>query len=269
MGGVKDEPLQSELRRFRQTRPIAIVGGSAPHQRFSTVRVLALETSGRHGSIALLQGDGDAATVLGEHTLPSAERTAKSLLPAIEFALAEQSWRPGDLELICVTTGPGSFTGLRIGVVAAKTLAYATGAKLVGVHTLAAMAANISATGGRLWTVLDAQRQELFAARFDPQNAIAEQATPSTEIICVDAWLAQLEVGDAVAGPTLAKCRHRLPAGVVVVDESLWSPSAAATGRLGVALFARGVCVAPLELVPNYYRKSAAEEKNNPPFPSP
>jgi tRNA threonylcarbamoyladenosine biosynthesis protein TsaB len=230
--------------------------------RFAAVRVLALETSGRLGSIALLRAEGGAATVLDERKLPPDQRAARSLLPCIEQALREQSWRPSDLELICVTVGPGSFTGLRIGVVAAKTLAYATGAKLVGVHTLAAMAENAPGTERRLWTVLDAQRQELFVATFDSKRAIVEQATPSTEIVGVEAWLARLQSGDAVSGPPLAKCRDRVPAGVVVVDEALWLPSAAATGRLGIRMYARGASVAPLELVPDYYRKSAAEEKS-------
>jgi tRNA threonylcarbamoyladenosine biosynthesis protein TsaB len=241
------------------------------------MRILALETSGRLGSIALLRARDGTAAVLDARELPAGERSARTLLPAVQNALAEQGWRPADLELIAVTTGPGSFTGLRIGVVAAKTLAYALGAKLVGVHTLAAMAENVvTASGGvstpaRLWTVLDAQRQELFAARFDASRPIIDQAHPATEIIAIDAWLDRVELGDAVAGPPLAKLTPRLPAGVVAVPQELWQPSAAAAGRLGFALYERGESIEPLELVPRYYRKSAAEERaqHNSPLASP
>jgi tRNA threonylcarbamoyladenosine biosynthesis protein TsaB len=240
------------------------------------VYVLALETSGRVGSIALVESLAEAANagssnlkaanVIEERALPAGERTARSLLPSIQRLLAEHSRPPASLDLIATTTGPGSFTGLRIGVVAAKTLAYSLGVKLVGVHTLAAMAANITAANTDvqshpLWTILDAQREELFAARFEPDVDLAAVTEPATEILGIADWLARLQPGDAVAGPPLAKLRERLPAGVEVVDEALWQPSAAATGRLAIELAQRGIETPPLELVPHYYRRSAAEEK--------
>lgn len=226
------------------------------------MRILALETSNRVGSIALLEARDGPANVLRQVWLPLGERTARSLLPSIDALLREFSWRPADLELIATTTGPGSFTGLRIGVVAAKTLAYATGAKLVGVHTLAAIAAGANAKAPRLWTVLDAQRQELFVASFVSRRPFVDQPNPMTKILGVDAWLDSLSPGDAVAGAPLAKCRDRIPAGVAVVDEAQWSPAAGSTGQLAAELFHRGASVDPLALVPQYFRKSAAEEKS-------
>ena len=223
--------------------------------------VLALETSGRIGSIALLRATADGVGLVEERTLPASERTARSLLPSVQSLLADHSWKAADLELVATTTGPGSFTGLRIGVVAAKTLSYALGAKLVGVHTLAAMAANIDVQPRPVWTILDAQREELFVARFEQGVDLAAVAAPPTEILSIADWLARLQPGDVVAGPPLTKLRERVPAGVDVIDEALWHPSAAATGRLAIELAGRGVTTPPLELVPHYYRKSAAEEK--------
>ena len=110
--------------------------------------------------------------------------------------------------------------------------------------------------------MLDAQRQELFAASFDPRRSIVDQAMPATEILGVDKWLARLSPGDAVAGPPLTKCRGRIPAGVAILDEANWTPAAAFTGQLAVELFQRGAAVDPLALVPQYFRKSAAEEKS-------
>jgi tRNA threonylcarbamoyladenosine biosynthesis protein TsaB len=225
------------------------------------MKILAFETSGLLGSVALLEtADGKLVSTIERET-PADQRTARSLLPTTHELLKENSWLPADVELVAVTTGPGSFTGLRIGVVAAKTLAYAVGAKLVGVHTLAAMAEAFKTREQRLWTSLDAQRQELFAAPFDPARSVVDQAEPSTDIMPIDDWIAQLRDGDQVAGPPLAKLRQLLPAGVVIADERLWNPSAAAVGRLGIALFNRGCAISPLELVPDYFRKSAAEEK--------
>ena len=226
------------------------------------MRILALETSGRLGSIALLQSGGDGVTgLLAERQLPADQRTARSLLPEIQTLLADHSWRPADVELICATTGPGSFTGLRIGVVAAKTWAYATAAHLMGVHTLAAMAEGAGVARGRLWAVLDAQRQELFVAALDMGRPIVEQCVPQTEILPRAEWLGRLLPGDSVCGPPLAKLVGQLPAGVVVAHGAGCSPSAAAVGRLGAAMFARGMGVDPLQLAPQYYRPSAAEEK--------
>jgi tRNA threonylcarbamoyladenosine biosynthesis protein TsaB len=225
------------------------------------MRLLALETSGRLGSVALLDATGGDGRLLAERLLPAGERTARSLLPAVDQLLREHAWRPADLQLIGTTTGPGSFTGLRIGVVAAKTLAYATGAALVGVHTLAAIAENVAPRDRRLWTLLDAQRQELFAAVFEPVWSIVDQATPATEILAIDQWLDRLRPGDLVAGPPLTKLRDRLPPHVDAVDPQLWLPTAAAAGRLAAKLHQRGVRTTPLELVPHYYRQSAAEEK--------
>lgn len=225
------------------------------------MKILAFETSGLLGSVALLETVNGKLVSTVERETRADQRSARSLLPATHQLLKESGWRPADIELVAVSTGPGSFTGLRIGVVAAKTFAYAVGAKLVGVHTLAAMAELLAERPSRVWSILDAQRQELFAASFDPALSIIDQAEPSTAVTPIDVWLARLATGDQVIGPPLAKLATSLPAGVSVADQRLWNPTAAAVGRLGIALFQRGGEISPLELVPDYFRKSAAEEK--------
>ncbi|QDT72936.1 tRNA (adenosine(37)-N6)-threonylcarbamoyltransferase complex dimerization subunit type 1 TsaB [Lacipirellula limnantheis] len=225
------------------------------------MKTLAFETSGLLGSVALLETVNGKLVSTIERETPADQRTARSLLPTTHELLKESGWRPADIELVAVSTGPGSFTGLRIGVVAAKTFAYAVGAKLVGVHTLAAMAEPLAERPSRVWSILDAQRQELFAASFDPARSIIDQAEPSTDVTPIDVWLPRLATGDQVIGPPLAKLAQSLPAGVSVADQRLWNPTAAAVARLGIALFQRGGEISPLELVPDYFRKSAAEEK--------
>ena len=223
------------------------------------MKILAFETSGLLGSVALLETvDGKLVSTIERET-PSDQRTARSLLPTTQALLQENGWRPADVELVAVTTGPGSFTGLRIGVVAAKTFAYAVGAKLVGVHTLAVLAWPIGAS--RVWTILDAQRQELFVAHFPADASIDFRLEPTTSIMAIDDWLRQLQSNDVVTGPPLQKLRPLLPAGVAVAPEEAWHPSAATVGQLGLMKFNRGASISPLELVPDYFRKSAAEEK--------
>ena len=225
------------------------------------LRIIAIETSERVGTLAALRAQGSDVELIDAAELPDDQRTAQSLLPTLDELLKRCGWKPCDLELICVTAGPGSFTGLRLGNTTAKTLAYATEAELVGVATLAAIAANVEADDGRLWTILDAQRQELFAACFKPGWSIQEHDLPRTQILGIEDWLNQLQSGDFVAGPPLAKLRARLPAGVEAVDSQLWKPRAAMVGRLGFFGHQQGQGVDPMQLVPNYYRQSAAEEK--------
>ncbi len=222
------------------------------------MRILSLETSLRQGSVATLTGGPGGAEIIRELPLPPNERSAQTLLPTLHELLHACRWQPMDIELVCVTTGPGSFTGLRIGVTAAKTLAFAVQAKLVGMHTLAALAASVPNRNGRLWAILDAQRQELFVACFE---GVEMPHVPDTRILSVDDWLAELRTGDQVIGPPLAQLAERLPSGVSTVDSGLWQPQASVVGQLGYAAFQAGELVDPVQLVPNYYRKSAAEEK--------
>lgn len=225
------------------------------------MKILALETSGRLGSVALLEAERDSISWTLERATPADQQTARSLIPTTQTLLAEAGWRPADVQLVAVATGPGSFTGLRIGVVAAKTLAYAVGAQLVGVHTLVAMAEPLQNGAAPLWTILDAQRQELFVSRFEPLAELSSDSAPTTEIVPIDRWLAQLSSGDVVAGPPLEKLQAKLPTGIVVAERQFWNPSAAAVGRLGFLQCQAGRLCSPLELVPNYFRRSAAEEK--------
>jgi tRNA threonylcarbamoyladenosine biosynthesis protein TsaB len=242
------------------------------------MRVLALETSGKYGALAALSGcDDGPPRVEGEVHLPRDRRTAVSLVPSIGRLLAQCMWETHSVDLVCVATGPGSFTGLRIGVTTAKTFAYASGARLVGAHTLAVLAraqgvygpANLPKPKGRLWVILDAQRRELFIAEYACSEKFSEDGEfslpgawePETSIQEVEAWLRRLQPGDMVVGPPLEKLAARLPEGVVSMPRSQWQPSAVAVGQLGIARFEHTGPDDPIQLVPKYFRKSAAEEK--------
>src|SRR5688572_22548430 len=116
-------------------------------------RLLAIETTTFTGSIALLDED----RIVAEARLPDELRSAQSLAPAIQTLLSHAGWPVNSLNLIAVAQGPGSFTGLRVGVTTAKTLAYALEAEVLGVDTLDVVAAQAQPITGRIHPVMDAQ----------------------------------------------------------------------------------------------------------------
>ena len=220
------------------------------------MRILALETSTIDGSVAALEDD----RVLGQTCLDPQLRTAQSFAPAIAERLQAVDWGPDDVQLIAVTQGPGSFTGLRIGVTAAKTLAYAVGAEVIGVNTLKVIACQTPQDLPQICAVFDAQRQQLFVASFRRRGDDLE-AVSEPEIVDNDVWLAGLPAGIAVTGPGLTRLRARLPTSVTVVDPGNWVPRAATVGRVGYLEYQQGKRDDLWKLNPLYYRKSAAEEK--------
>jgi tRNA threonylcarbamoyladenosine biosynthesis protein TsaB len=166
---------------------------------------------------------------------------------------------------VAVTAGPGSFTGLRVGITTAKAFAYATGAEVLGIDTLEVLARQAPAHARVVQAVIDAQRQELFAATFErPDIATALNRRPqaaSPQIMPIDAWLASLKPGDVVIGPVLSKLREHLPPEVQIAPESCWTPMAGSVGRIAARLYAAGERGDLWRLAPTYLRRSAAEEK--------
>jgi tRNA threonylcarbamoyladenosine biosynthesis protein TsaB len=224
-------------------------------------RILAIETSGRHGSVAALVGEAQAAKPIGQIVLTPEQRTAQALAPALKQLLAAAGWSPKDVELVAVAVGPGSFTGLRIGVTTAKTLAYAVEAEVIGVNTLCTLAAQAPPSQSPLWTITDAQRQELFAAKFAVGDNLDVRALHDTAIILQDSWLAELQPGDRVVGTALKRLAPRLPADIESLAEEYWQPMAIAVGQVAWQSYQAGKRDDVWKLAPNYYRLSAAEEK--------
>lgn len=220
------------------------------------LRILALETSTRDASVAVLDGE----QVLGQASLGRHRRTAETFAQAIAQQLDAVNWRPRDIQLVATTIGPGSFTGLRIGVTAAKSLAYAIGAEVFAVGTLDVIARQTPAEFDRVYPVLDAQRQQLFVAAFcrDTDDWVA---TSSMQIVDADPWLASLPSGATVIGPGLARLYDRIPAGVRMVCDARWTPRAATVGQLAHRRYLCGERHDLWTLDPQYGRDSAAEEK--------
>ncbi len=221
------------------------------------MKILALETTERIGSIALAE-DGD---VVSETQLPSDLRSAQSLAPAIQQSLEQAGWTPQDVQLVAVTAGPGSFTGLRIGIATAKAFAYAVGAEVLGVDTHEALALACPDDVSHLATVIDAQRNQVVARDF--QRDGAGQLAPQAEsaLMDIDKWLETIAPGARVTGPILRRIGDRLPAGREPLPPELWQPTAANVALLAHRQYAAGRRDDLWQLAPVYSRLSAAEEK--------
>jgi tRNA threonylcarbamoyladenosine biosynthesis protein TsaB len=215
------------------------------------MNVLALETSTQPGSLALLAGD----RVVWDETFSPATRTSQSFAPAMDAALKAFARPAAELDVFAVCDGPGSFTGLRIGVTAAKSFAYATGVAVVAIDSLQVIASQTEQPHQPTWSVIYAQREQVFASLFvDGRPAV------QTCIMDEHEWLSRLEPGQTVTGPGLTRCRNLLPPFVTVADELLWLPRAVTLARLAGDAYKAGHRADIWSLVPRYFRKSAAEE---------
>lgn len=217
------------------------------------MRLLAVETSTRAGGVALLDGE----RVCGEYALDVKATHSERLMPAIDRVLTDAGWTPADLQGLAVAVGPGSFTGLRIGLSTVKGLALALGIPVAAVPTLDAMAASLPFACLPVCPVLDARKGEVYCSLFRWDGAAMRRewaylALPPRELA---ARLTEpvILLGDAAGTIETPQARLAPP--------HRRGPSPAAVGVLGLARLVAGETVAVADLVPIYLRPSEAELK--------
>ena len=220
------------------------------------VRILAMETTEAIGGVAAAIDD----KLLQHMQLDPRQRSAQSLAPAVKALLEKVPWRPADVQLVAVTRGPGSFTGLRVGVATAKIFAYAVGAELLGLDTLEVIAAAAPAEVDMVSAAVDAQRGDVVAATFRRNADGWFDPVAPARLVSMDDWLASLPSGSIVTGPALKKRLEPLPPTVASLDPALWPPTAENVARVAFRHFQAGRRDDLWKLVPVYSRRSAAEE---------
>jgi len=213
--------------------------------------LLLLETSGRTGFVALAVG----SAVVAERRLDESRRNARDLAPFVAELLAGHGLTARDLAGIVVGLGPGSYTGLRVGLISAKVLAYVTGCALLGIPTFDVLARQAPADAGRVEVLADAQKDKVYHQAF-----VAGTAGPLT-VIAWDVWAAACPAGTIVTGPGATKYPDRLPAGVTVLPAEVRQPTPAGLLSAGLARLERGERDDPFALEPLYLRPSSAEEQ--------
>jgi tRNA threonylcarbamoyladenosine biosynthesis protein TsaB len=229
-------------------------------------RALAIETSGRVGSVALVEHD----QVIAEREFPHGLKHAAGILTIIDSMVRGRGWKPRDLEEVFVSAGPGSFTGLRIGITLAKTMALATskaspsgGVKIVAVPSVRVLAENAPPEARHLIIVLDAKREQIFTARFERTDFGWEEREPA-KLDSLSAMLARAPRPAHLLGEGIPYHEKFVPKddpSVIVTPPETWRARAAVVARIGIHMARRGEYADAFKLTPIYIRKPEAEEK--------
>ncbi len=238
-------------RRFASRAGLSIIAGVDG-------LALALETSGRDGSLALV----DDGALLDHRLFPHGLKHAAELIPLIDESFRRQGRTPRDLRAVFVSVGPGSFTGLRIGVTVAKTLAFALDIPIVAVPSLRVLAENAPIDARHLLVVLDAKRGQVFAGGFERIDGHWIERGPA-RLDFLSKMIAAAARPLHLMGEGLAFHRAAIPDDptVIVTPPDLWRGRAETVARLGLILAAAGQFADPDRLTPIYLRKPEAEEK--------
>lgn len=222
-------------------------------------KIIAIETSGRQGSVALAVGPD----LLAEVTLHAEAEHARDLIPLLDKTLADHGWSPGQIDQCHLSIGPGSFTGLRVAVTFARHLALACGARLCAVPTLDVIAENgldITPPPTLLAAILHARRGEVFAAVFEHRDGRYHRVA-EPRMIQPAALFATAGPGLCVTGDGIESHREAIEtAGATIVDPRWWRPAAGKVHRLGWRMATAGEFTVAEDLTPCYIRRAEADE---------
>ena len=224
--------------------------------------ILAFETSAKAGSVAL----HDGFSLLGESYCNTGLTHSQTLMTMAEDLLKTCNFTPKDVTAVAVAAGPGSFTGVRIGVAAAKGFAWGGQLPCYGVSTLEAMAISLGAYDGYICPVMDARRSQVYNGIFRAEKGQLQQIAPDRAIA-----LSELEAElQALDGPiflvgdgsilTYNTLKPQLPH-LILPPEHHMHQRASGVAIAAARAIARGEAGNGAELTPNYLRLSQAERE--------
>ncbi len=226
------------------------------------MRILAFETSAKAASVALLEGE----ILLAESYQNTGLTHSQTLMTMAESLLKNAGFTPQQVEAVAVAAGPGSFTGVRIGVAAAKGFAWGAALPLYGVSTLEAMALQLGVWEGYVLPVMDARRNQVYTASFLAEGGKLTRLTEDRAISLADLgteiknWKKPIFLvgdGSVLCYNTLLEAVPRL---VLPVPHRMHQ-RATGVGLAACAMIARGEHTDPAAVKPNYLRLSQAERE--------
>jgi len=221
--------------------------------------ILAIESATPRGSVALVSG----GTVLCERSLPSGLQPSESYLSAVDRLFPESGTGPERVGYVAVSAGPGSFTGLRVGMAAAKGFCFGWRKPIVSVPTLHALAVRFPREGATICTVLNARRKEVYAGLYRWEGGVClrtapDAALPPEDLPDILPEGAILFCGDGILPYRQLFC-DLLGARAFFPPPGEESPRASAVGLLAERMIADGAAEDPRSVVPAYLRPSEAE----------
>ena len=221
--------------------------------------ILAIDTATPHGGVALVSGE----KVLSRALLPAGRQASGTILAAVDGLFRNAGSTLSEVSHVAVSAGPGSFTGLRVGMAAAKGFCQGLGARIVPVSTLHALALAFPYPGGTVCPILDARKNEIYAALFRWEDGMCRRLLP-------DVAVAPEALPDLAGGGEMLFCgdgafsfreflRERFGKRAVFPPEGEGRPDAGAVGLLAARLLREGASADLRTLVPAYLRSSEAE----------
>ena len=224
------------------------------------MKILSVDSSAIVASVAL----SDDGRLLAEYTLNNKNTHSETLLPMIESLLSFFSMSADDVDLFAVSTGPGSFTGVRIGTATVKGLAFAKGKPCVGVSTLEAIAYNLRFHKGIVCSVMNARRSQVYTAIFRSDGEKLERLTDDLAISIseLDTMLAEYNEEIVLAGDGYDICEKGFATtSVRPVPERLRHQSAFSVAEAALDAYKSGKYCSDAELGVEYLRPSQAERE--------
>ncbi len=201
--------------------------------------------------------------LVAERRAPADRPGSETLLPAIDALLRRTRCELAAIEAFAVCAGPGSFTGLRVGIATVKGLAFGSGIPVAAVSTLAALALRAPRTRDPIVALLDARREEVYAASFARSEGALEPGDLPEGLYTAEELTLRLPARCVLVGDGVAVCGERIRAALGPGVRQLPPPRgrvrARDVGLLGFRLLERGEGLDPADLVPRYLRRAEAE----------
>jgi len=222
------------------------------------MKILSIETSTRVGSVAIIEDEH----LIAEYILNVVSTHSERLLPSIDQILKDSQLTVRDIEGFAVSLGPGSFTGLRIGISTVKGLAFAAGKEVAGIPTLDVLAHNLMFTRLLVCPLLDARKGEVYTALYQGDGSgKLEKLTPDLAIK-PEELLTRIKEPVIFLGDGVEAYRDTLRSGqdnCLFVPAYLNQPRASVLAKLGLEKFKRGEILKDDEILPLYCRAPEAE----------
>ena len=193
------------------------------------MRLLLIDTCGAVGTIALAEGEGEVRVVAAD-SLPG-RSASERLVAVVREMMKAAGWRLSELAAIVVVHGPGSFTGVRVGLSAAKGLSEASGAGLIAVSRLALLAGAAGDVAGQVCAVLDAGRGEFYCGAYAGRRCVREALLTGEEVVAAATDASAVVVCEAGVAEALVALKPRLVKEPVAGDALQFAVERVAAGK--------------------------------------